>query len=264
MQDDITTDRRNRSIEGKGPDRALGAYSGGVPHKPRRRRYRLLSGCNACFSAIGKDICTVIPDQSLANLRTLPGAKEIVDAARYPEFAAKLIAEADLLLCLDFNEPRRSGRLAEAITGTKARKIVIDHHLNPAFEADVVISHPDMPATAYLLFRFFCRLELFNFIDRKASECLLAGMMTDTGNFSYNCADPELFIVTAELIRKGADKEKLYRQLFNTFSENCMRLNSYAILEKMEVFAEEKAALITLRAMSSTDFTTPKAIPKGW
>lgn len=100
------------------------------------------------FSAIGKDICTVIPDQSLANLRTLPGAKEIVDAARYPEFAAKLIAEADLLLCLDFNEPRRSGRLAEAITGTKARKIVIDHHLNPAFEADVVISHPDMPATA--------------------------------------------------------------------------------------------------------------------
>ena len=215
------------------------------------------------FSAIGKDICTVIPDQSLANLRTLPGAKEIVDAARYPEFAAKLIAEADLLLYLDFNEPRRSGRLAEAITGTKARKIVIDHHLNPAFEADVVISHPDMPATAYLLFRFFCRLELFNFIDRKASECLLAGMMTDTGNLSYNCADPELFIVTAELIRKGADKEKLYRQLFNTFSENCMRLNSYAILEKMEVFAEEKAALITLSRDELNRFHYTKGDTEG-
>lgn len=215
------------------------------------------------FSAIGKEIRTVIPDQCLANLRTLPGAKEIVDAAKYPDFAAKLIAEADLLLCLDFNEPRRSGRIADAIMASKARKIVIDHHLNPSFEADVVISHPDMPATAYLLFRFFCRLELFNFIDRNASECLLAGMMTDTGNFSYNCSDPELYIVVAELIRKGADKEKLYRTLFNTFSENCMRLNSYAILEKMEIFPDDHAALITLSRDELNRFHYTKGDTEG-
>lgn len=198
------------------------------------------------FSAIGKDIRAVAPDAFLANLRKLPGAKEVVDASKYPDFAVKLIEEADLVLCLDFNEPRRTGRLEEALKATKARKILIDHHLNPNLDADVVISHPDMPATAYLMFRFFCRLELFNFIDKAAAECMLAGLMTDTGNFSYNCHDPELFIVTAELIRKGADKEKLYRQLFDTFSENCIRLNSYALLEKMEVFADDRAALITL------------------
>lgn len=199
------------------------------------------------FSLIGKEIRTVIPDQCLFNLRSLPGAKEMTDAARYPEFAEKLIADADLLLCLDFNEPSRAGRLSGAIEASKARKIVIDHHLNPAFnDADVVISHPEMPATAYVLFRFFCRLELFNIIDRQAAECLLAGMMTDTGNFAYNCSDPELFIVVAELIRKGADKEQLTRQLFNTFTANCMRLNSYAILKKMELFEDRHAALITL------------------
>ncbi len=198
------------------------------------------------LTALGKDIRTVIPDPCLANLRALPGAKEMVDASKYPDFASQLLEEADLVLCLDFNEPGRTGRLEEALRRTKAPKILIDHHLNPDIEADVIISHPSMAATAYLLFRFLCRLELFTFIDRQAAECILAGMMTDTGNFSYNCADPELYIVVAELIRKGADKEKLYRQLFATSSENCLRLRSYALLKKMEVFNDDHAALITL------------------
>ena len=77
-------------------------------------------------------------------------------------------------------------------------------------------------------------MELFNFIDKAAAECLLAGMMTDTGNFAYNCNDPELYIVVAELIRKGADKEKLNNMLFNTFSFNCLRLNAYAILKNRD------------------------------
>lgn len=198
------------------------------------------------LGAIGKNVHIVVPDSFLDNLRSLPGAKEIVDAAKYYDFAVKLLAEADLILCLDFNEPKRTGRLCDALVSSKAPKILIDHHLGPAIDADVVISHPEMAATAYLLFRFLCRMELFNFIDRKAAECLLAGMMTDTGNFSYNCSDPELYIVVAELLRKGADKERLYRELFNTFSANCLRLNSYALLKKMEVFPAQGAAIITL------------------
>lgn len=198
------------------------------------------------FSALGKDIRVVIPDPALANLRTLPGAKEMVDASKFGEFAARLIREADIILCLDFNELSRTGRIQPLLDDAKAPMVVIDHHLNPSIDAAAVISHPEMAATAYLMFRVFCRLELFNFIDKNAAECLLAGMMTDTGNFAYNCSDPELFDVTAELVRKGADKEKLYNSLFNTFSANCLKLNSYAMLKKMEVFEDEGAALITL------------------
>jgi len=197
------------------------------------------------LSAIGKEARVVVPDSFLANLHSLPGSKEIVDAAKYYDFACKLLADTDLILCLDFNDPKRVGRLQNALVDSSAPKIVIDHHLSPNINADVVISHPEMSSTAYLVFRFFCRLELFSFIDRTAAECILAGMMTDTGNFTYNCNDAEEYIVVAELIRKGADKEKLYNQLFNTFSANCMRLNSYAILRKMEI-DKSGCALITL------------------
>lgn len=215
------------------------------------------------FSALGKDVRVVIPDACLSYLMNLPGADEIVNASKYPDFAAKLISDTDLLLCLDFNTPSRVGRLEEALKASKAPKILIDHHLDPAVEADVIISHPEMSSTCYLLFRFICRLELFNFIDRQAAECILAGMMTDTGNFSYNCDDPDLYIVEAELVRKGVDKAALCRMLFNTFSANCLRLNSYAILNKMEIFREAHLALITLRRDELNRFHYTKGDTEG-
>ena len=88
-------------------------------------------------------------------------------------------------------------------------------------------------------------------------------MMTDTGNFSYNCSDPELYTVEAELIKKGADKEALCRELFGTVSENCMRLNAYAILKKMEVFPEFSAALITLSRDELNRFHYTKGDTEG-
>ncbi len=198
------------------------------------------------LSLLGKEVRAVVPDSYLENLRQLPGAKEIVDGAKYYDFACALLRDSDLVLCLDFNDTKRVGRLQHALEQSKAKKIVIDHHLGPDIDADVVISYPEMSSTSYLLFRFFCRLELFDFIGKDSATCLLAGMMTDTGNFAYNCNDPEEYVVVAELVRKGADKEKLYNQLFNTFSANCMRLNSYAILRKMELFPAVGAALISL------------------
>jgi len=213
--------------------------------------------------SLGKDAHVLVPDQPLANLRRLPGAKEITDGCRYPDFAARLFGEADLVLCLDFNEPGRVDRLASLLEECKAPKVLIDHHLNPSGFAEVCISHPEMSSTCYLLFRVLCRLELFNFIDRNAAECLLAGIMTDTGNFSYNCSDPELYIVVSELLKKGADRDSLYSRLFNTFSANCLRLNSYAILRRMEIFEGKGAALITLSREELNRFHYTKGDTEG-
>lgn len=194
----------------------------------------------------GKEVHVVIPDMMLASLRKVPGAKEAIDATKYPDFAHQLIADADLIVCLDFNEPYRIGALADPVVKSRARKVMIDHHLHPADFADIVISHPDTSSTCYLLFKVLCGMEMFGMIDKTAAECLLTGMMTDTGNFSYNASDPEIYVVVSELVAKGADKERIYRQQFETHSLNSMKLNAYAILEKLEVFEDMGAALISL------------------
>ena len=177
----------------------------------------------AVMTTLGKDVKVILPDRALSNLMFLPGAKEMIDARQYPDFAAGLIADADLIFCLDYNELKRVGALAGPIAASNAAKVLIDHHLDPGDFADPVFSHPDQSSTCALLFRVFCRLELFNLIDRYAAECLLAGMMTDTGNFSYNANDPDAYIIVAELIRKGVDKNMLYERLFNTHSSTWRR-----------------------------------------
>ncbi len=195
---------------------------------------------------MGIDAKVITPDSVSANLQFLPGAKDIVDGNRYSDYARPLFCDADVVFCLDFNAPSRIDRLATALNASKSPKVLIDHHLDPADFTDVTISHPEMSSTCMLLFRVLCRLELFGLIDKTAAELILAGMMTDTGNFSYNASDPEIYIIVSELLKKGANKDILYKRLFNTFSESSLRINGYALAEKMELFADEHAALITL------------------
>lgn len=212
---------------------------------------------------LGKDPMVIIPDMMPPSLRKLPGAKEAIDATRYRDFASRLIDDATLIVCLDFNEPNRVGHLSEALINAKAPKVLIDHHLRPSDFADVVISHPDQSSTCFLLYRVICALGLHSYISHDIATCLLAGMMTDTGNFSYNCDDPEAYIVVADLIRCGADKGGLYRQLFDTWSANRLRLNGYALSRRMEVFPEGHAALISLSREELNRFHYSKGDTEG-
>lgn len=217
----------------------------------------------AVYERMGKDVAVVIPDMMLGNLRKLPGAKDAVDATKYPDFAAQLLNDAQLIVCLDFNELSRTGKLADIIANAKAPKVMIDHHLHPQDFAAVTISRPEMSSTCYLLFKVLCSMGLFDYIDKAAAECILTGMMTDTGNFSYNAADPEIYIVVSELLRKGADKEKIYRAQFETHSLNSIRLNSYALLKKMEVWPDMGAALICLSREELNRFHYAKGDTEG-
>ena len=198
------------------------------------------------LGTLGKEARCIIPDPTSQLLMQLPEAKELVDAARHPDFARTLLRDADLIFCLDFNEPTRVDRMADALLAARAPKVMIDHHENPASFATITISHPEMAATCYLLFRVLCRLELLPYLDATAATQLLAGILTDTGGLAYNSSDPELYVVVAELLRHGADKQWLYKLLFNTVSESALRLNAYAIDRKMEVDHDMHAALITL------------------
>ncbi len=198
------------------------------------------------LSNMGKDVKIVVPDRPTMQLSFLPGFKYIEIYVQNPEFATDQICHADLLFCLDYNEPKRTDLVADAITASKAVKVMIDHHLNPAPFCDITISQHHASSTCELLFQVICALELYDAIDRNAATCILAGMMTDTGNFNYNANNPDLYRITAHLIEKGANKDDLSKRLFDTFSLNCLRLNAYALYEKMRVWEDYGAALITL------------------
>ena len=63
-------------------------------------------------------------------------------------------------------------------------------------------------------------------------------MMTDTGGFTYNSNDREIYFIISELLSKGIDKDEIYRKVYNTYSEGRLRLMGYVLYDKMRVFPQ--------------------------
>ncbi len=198
------------------------------------------------LDCLGKEVNVVVPDMLPCNLLFLKGSKEIVVYTRYPEFAEKLLDEAELIFCLDFNVLSRIDRLQGAVEKATAKKVLVDHHLHPGDFCNVIISHPDIASTCELVFRLICQLGMFDRIPLYAAEAIYTGMMTDTGNFTYNSNTPEIYYIIAELVKLGVNKDRIYAMVYNSNTANKIRLNGYAVSEKMELFPEYKAAMITL------------------
>ncbi|MDF9830713.1 bifunctional oligoribonuclease/PAP phosphatase NrnA [Parabacteroides sp. PF5-6] len=213
----------------------------------------------------GKDnVSVIVPNSFPSFYNWMPGRKEIIIYEKYPEFAEQLIGEADVIFCLDFNEPKRMEKMAPAVLAAEGRKVMIDHHLNPGDFCRVVMSYPEMSSTSEMIFRLICRMGLFDLIDRKTAECIYTGMMTDTGSFTYNSNHPEVYTIIGELIKKGIDKDLIYREVNHVYSESRLRLMGYVLYEKMKVYPEQQAALITLSKQELAQFSYQTGDTEGF
>lgn len=211
-----------------------------------------------------KTVNVIVPNAFPDFLRWMPGAKDIIRYDKYTEFADKLINEADVICCLDFNALSRIDAMADAVANSPARKMMIDHHLNPEEFCKIIISHPGISSTSELIFRLICLLGYFGDITKEGAECIYTGMMTDTGGFTYNSNDREIYYIISELLSKGVDKDDIYRKVYNTYSEGRLRLMGYVLYDKMQVFPQFNAALIWLTKEEQNKFQYVKGDTEGF
>ncbi|MDR3252072.1 MAG: DHH family phosphoesterase [Tannerella sp.] len=193
-----------------------------------------------------KSIKVIVPNNFPEFLKWMPGARDIVLNDQYSDFASQLIAEADVMFCLDLNAIRRVGKMAATVMASDAQKILIDHHLEPENFCDVTLSYPQMSSTSELIFRIICALGDVDMIEKDAAECFYTGMMTDTGSFTYNSNNDGIYTIISELIKKGIDKDEIYRKVNQVYSENRLRLMGYVLYQKMHIFASEHTAIFSL------------------
>ncbi len=212
----------------------------------------------------GKRVHVIVPNAFPDFLRWMPGAKDIIRYDKYAEFANKLIEEADVICCLDFNALSRIDQMADAVAKSPARKLMIDHHPDPEAFCQITISHPEISSTSELVFRLICRLGNFEDIAKEIAECIYTGMMTDTGGFTYNSNSQETYFIISELLSKGIDKDEIYRKVYNTYSEGRLRLMGYVLYEKMQVFPPFHAALICLTKEEQKRFSYAKGDTEGF
>ncbi len=197
--------------------------------------------------AYGKDnVSVIVPNEFPQFYKWMPGAEDVIIHEKYTEFAEQLIADADVIFCLDFNDLKRIEKLAAPVAASSARKVMIDHHLHPGDFCRVTMSYPEISSTSEMIFRFICRMGQFELLSKDCAACIYTGMMTDTGSFTYNSNQPEIYTIIGELIKKGIDKDLIYRKVNQVYSEHRLRMMGYVLYQKMKVYPEYQAALITL------------------
>lgn len=196
--------------------------------------------------SIGKDPVVIVPDQYPDYLQWLPNSEKIIRYDKHTEQAELLLKTSDLICCLDFNTPSRTDQMAETLVSAAAKKLLIDHHLGPDIETELTVSHPEASSTSELVFRLVWQLGGFESQSRHFAIPIYCGMMTDTGGFTYNSSDPDIYFIISQLLTKKINKDKIYRNVYHNYSENRLRLLGYVMLEKLVVDASRHASYFTL------------------
>ncbi|MDR1436754.1 MAG: bifunctional oligoribonuclease/PAP phosphatase NrnA [Candidatus Symbiothrix sp.] len=216
------------------------------------------------LTGLGKRVNIVVPNDFPDFLKWMPGRKEIIIAKWKETLAADIIRNAEVLFCLDFNTINRIEQLGAPVMQSRATKIMIDHHPYPDDFCSLTISHPEISSTSELIFRFICRMGLFEYLDRNCAECIYTGMMTDTGAFTYNSNAPAIYYIISELLLKGINKDAIYSKVYNSCTETRIRLQAYVIYEKMKIFPNGKIALTTLSLSEQKQFLCRKGDTEGF
>ena len=188
----------------------------------------------------------VAPNAYPSFLHWMPGHEEVIIATEQPHEAEHVIAQAEILFCLDFNGFSRADQLQNNLSKSKAFKIMIDHHPQPEDGFDLVFSDTKASSTAEMVYKVVAACGMEDFINLDAAQCLYAGIVTDTGSFSFSCNNPRTYEITAELVRKGVDGAALQRLIYNTYSLDRMRLLGYSLAERLTVYHEHHSASISL------------------
>lgn len=212
----------------------------------------------------GKEVRVIVPNAFPYFLKWMNGAADIVINTYIPNVAEQIIKNADLIFCLDFNILKRIGDVARYVEQSSAKKVLIDHHLLPDTIFDVTLSYPHISSTSEIVFRLLFEMGEFDKISPVVAECIYTGMMTDTGGFTYNSNEPEIFIIISMLIKKGVDRDLVYNHVSNNYNEQRFRLLGFTLSQRMKVYPEFRASLIYLSKEDQGQFIISKGDTEGF
>lgn len=156
----------------------------------------------------------------------------------------EILRHADVIVVLDTNQSSRLASLQDPILASKAKKVVVDHHLDTEQFADLSIIDDSSAATGEILYRFLTFLQ-GPALSPEIADSLYVAIMTDTGSFRFPKTDSELHRIIAHLIDSGADPVSLYQKVYEQGPPN--RLHLYGkTLANLEVTEDGTVALLTV------------------
>lgn len=194
----------------------------------------------------GKDAKMMVANDFPGFLHWMPGADEFLVFEKNAEACKSAIAQAECIMMLDFNNLSRSGILHNEIGKTRCPRVLVDHHRDADFSqfycaySNTCVSSASEIVAEILL--HYGKQEL----TENISTNLLVGIMTDTGSFAHSIYHPRTFDIVSILVEKSMPYSLVHQLVYDTMSENRLRLLGFSISNRMEVIDNCSTAIIAL------------------
>lgn len=151
--------------------------------------------------------CLLADDQDVPRtLQFLPGTDTLVKASEYLE-------DPDLFICVDLSSAPRLNN-GEAVMRRAAHVAVIDHHPGGEPYWDAAVIRPEACAAGVLVAEFIEHCG--GGLTSDMAQNLLTAIVTDTGRFQYQNADPEAFAVASALVNAGANPAEVSLNVYQS------------------------------------------------
>ena len=138
-----------------------------------------------------------------------------------------------LAIAVDCAEGSRMGAAGKLFDACK-NKMIIDHHRSVSLEGDEFWIVPEASSAAELVYYLSCSLAEITgkrreeVISRKAADLFMAGLVTDTGRFSYSNTRPETIKAASELMELGAQIAPIMYWFFDWKTKSELLISSEA------------------------------------
>jgi len=192
-----------------------------------------------------EDVTVITPNDYPDFLHWMPGNDSVKVFYHNKKTVPQQIEESTVIFCLDFNSLNRISGLAGSVKHSKATRFLIDHHLEPDIFAKHMMSKPEASSTAELIFDFIEGVAGREAISNDIAECLYAGIVSDTGRFKF-ATNSRVYEIMSFFMSIKLDTEKVNDRIFNSFSENRLRLFGFALTERMKFIPECNACIMWL------------------
>jgi phosphoesterase RecJ-like protein len=173
---------------------------------------------------LGKETTVLFADGVPDIYVWLPGAEWVERTTERRDF--------DLGIVCDSGALDRVGRSVMPVVSAAPHLMDIDHHVADGTFGDIQILDSQAAATAELVWQLIRALGMALHRDlatREIADCLMTGIITDTGSFRFPNVAPRTFLLAARLQRLGALPADIAEKVFENRSFASLKLLGRAL-----------------------------------
>jgi phosphoesterase RecJ-like protein len=218
--------------------------------------------CDALGSELG--MCGVLEglgkEVTIVNAHPTPPNLSFIDPQRRIEVLGTdtqvdELLDLDIMMVLDTSAWAQLGPMGDVIRATKAKKIIVDHHVNEDDLGAELFKNTTAEATGRLVVE--AAEQLCVALTPEIAMPVFAAIATDTGWFRFASTTSETYRVIASLVDAGANPSDIYRELYEQDSAGRVRLRGL-ILSRIE---SEVNGRLQHTYVTKEDFERTGAIP---